>query len=59
MSNKLWEPLKEKLLDQVFVVDVSLRLVEYDEVYSERLGIVICTRNMDLRRMKTTRDSHE
>ncbi|MCI84144.1 hypothetical protein A2U01_0105420, partial [Trifolium medium] len=47
-SNKLWEPLKEKLWDQVFVVGASLRLVEYDEKYSERLEIVNCTKSMDL-----------
>ncbi|MCI61821.1 hypothetical protein A2U01_0083078, partial [Trifolium medium] len=35
LSNKLWEPLKEKLLHQVFVREASLRLVEYDEGYSE------------------------
>ncbi|MCI88892.1 hypothetical protein A2U01_0110180, partial [Trifolium medium] len=34
LSNKLYEPLKEKLLDQVFVMEVSLRLVEHDEAYS-------------------------
>ncbi|MCI90016.1 hypothetical protein A2U01_0111305, partial [Trifolium medium] len=58
LSSKLWEPLKEKLLDQVFVVEASLRLVEYDEEYSERLKIMNCTENMDLGRMRTTRDSH-
>ncbi|MCI90628.1 hypothetical protein A2U01_0111922, partial [Trifolium medium] len=49
VSNKLWKPLKEQSLDQVFVMEVSLRLVEYDEGYSERLGIVNFTKSMDLR----------
>ncbi|MCI52648.1 hypothetical protein A2U01_0073894 [Trifolium medium] len=31
LSNKLWEILKEKSLDQVSVTKASLRLVEYDE----------------------------
>ncbi|MCI83892.1 hypothetical protein A2U01_0105168, partial [Trifolium medium] len=35
LSNKLWEPLKEKSLDQVFVMEMSLRLVEHDEAYLE------------------------
>ncbi|MCI87745.1 hypothetical protein A2U01_0109030, partial [Trifolium medium] len=48
LSNKLWEPL-EKSLDQVLVMEASLRLVKYDEEYSERLEIVICTRSMDLK----------
>ncbi|MCI70770.1 hypothetical protein A2U01_0092033, partial [Trifolium medium] len=26
LSNELWEPLKEKLLDQVIVMEASLRL---------------------------------
>ncbi|MCI88456.1 hypothetical protein A2U01_0109743, partial [Trifolium medium] len=49
LSNNLWEPLEEKLLDQVFVVGASLRLVEHDEVYSKRLEIVKCTKSMDMR----------
>ncbi|MCI63957.1 hypothetical protein A2U01_0085214, partial [Trifolium medium] len=48
LCNKLWEHLKEKLLDQVFIVGASLRLVKHDEAYSERLEIVNCTENMDL-----------
>ncbi|MCI30504.1 hypothetical protein A2U01_0051713 [Trifolium medium] len=51
LSNKLLEPLKEELLDKMFVMEASLRLVEYDEEYSERLEIVSCTENMDFRRM--------
>ncbi|MCI47593.1 hypothetical protein A2U01_0068835 [Trifolium medium] len=47
-SNKLWELLEEKLLDQVFVVEASLRL-----------EIVCCTESMNLRRMRTTRNSHK
>ncbi|MCI96212.1 hypothetical protein A2U01_0117512, partial [Trifolium medium] len=31
LSNKLWELLDEELLDQVFVVGASLRLVKQDE----------------------------
>ncbi|MCI67843.1 hypothetical protein A2U01_0089102, partial [Trifolium medium] len=31
LSNKLWELLDEDSLDQVFVMEVSLRLVGYDE----------------------------
>ncbi|MCI87455.1 hypothetical protein A2U01_0108738, partial [Trifolium medium] len=57
LSNKMWESLKEKLLEQVFVMGASLRLMEYDEEYSERMEIVNCTENMDLRQMRTTRDS--
>ncbi|MCI56673.1 hypothetical protein A2U01_0077924, partial [Trifolium medium] len=34
-------------------MEASRRLVEYDEEYSERLEIVNCTENMDLRRMGT------
>ncbi|MCI85011.1 hypothetical protein A2U01_0106289, partial [Trifolium medium] len=49
LSNKWWELLKEKSLDQVFVMEVSLRLVKCDEAYSERLDIVNCARSMDLR----------
>ncbi|MCI86832.1 hypothetical protein A2U01_0108113 [Trifolium medium] len=48
-SNKLWDLLDEESLDQVFVMEVSLRLVEHDEMYSERLGIVNFTKSMDLR----------
>ncbi|MCI96971.1 hypothetical protein A2U01_0118271 [Trifolium medium] len=40
LSDKLWELLDEELLDKVFVVGASLRLVEYDEAYLERLEIV-------------------
>ncbi|MCI42094.1 hypothetical protein A2U01_0063329 [Trifolium medium] len=39
--------------------EASLRSVEYDEEYSERLEIVNGVESMDLRRMKTTRNSHE
>ena len=59
LSDKMWEPLKGKLLDQVFVVKASLRLVEYDEAYSERLEIVNGVKSMDLRRMKISRNSHK
>ncbi|MCI58838.1 hypothetical protein A2U01_0080093 [Trifolium medium] len=59
LSNKLWDPLKDKLLDQVFVMEVSLRLVEYDEEYSEQLEFVNCTKSVDLRRMRTTRNSQK
>ncbi|MCI86291.1 hypothetical protein A2U01_0107571, partial [Trifolium medium] len=45
-SNKLWELLDEELLDQVFIMEASLRLVEYDEGYSERLEIVNCTKSI-------------
>ncbi|MCI50835.1 hypothetical protein A2U01_0072079, partial [Trifolium medium] len=38
---------------------VSLRLVEQDEAYSERLEIVNCAKSMNLRLMRTTRDSHK
>ncbi|MCI49040.1 hypothetical protein A2U01_0070283, partial [Trifolium medium] len=48
LSNKLREPLKEKLWDQVFVVGASLRLAEYDGKYPERLKIVKFTKSMDL-----------
>ncbi|MCI73402.1 hypothetical protein A2U01_0094666, partial [Trifolium medium] len=48
VNNTLWEPLKEKWLDQVFVVGASLRLVEYDEEYSKRLEIVKYTKSMDM-----------
>ncbi|MCI66661.1 hypothetical protein A2U01_0087919, partial [Trifolium medium] len=40
LSNKLWEPLRKKSLDQVLVMEASLRLGEYDEAYWERLEIV-------------------
>ncbi|MCI59275.1 hypothetical protein A2U01_0080530, partial [Trifolium medium] len=39
----------EELSDQVFVVEASLRLVEYDEEYSERLEIVNGIKSMSLR----------
>ncbi|MCI43684.1 hypothetical protein A2U01_0064922, partial [Trifolium medium] len=55
LSNKLWGLLDEELLDQVFVVEASLRLVEYDEECSERMEIVNCTKSMDLRRRRITR----
>ncbi|MCI91996.1 hypothetical protein A2U01_0113292, partial [Trifolium medium] len=37
------------------VMEVSLRLVEHDEAYSERLEIVKCTKSMDWRQMRMTR----
>ncbi|MCI45291.1 hypothetical protein A2U01_0066530 [Trifolium medium] len=40
-------------------MEASLRLVEYDEEYSERLEIVNCTKIMDVRRMRTTRNSQK
>ncbi|MCI93367.1 hypothetical protein A2U01_0114665, partial [Trifolium medium] len=49
LNIKLWEPLKEKLLDRVFIVGATLGLVEYDEEYSERLEILNCTESMDMR----------
>ncbi|MCI22677.1 hypothetical protein A2U01_0043853, partial [Trifolium medium] len=39
--------------------EASLRLVEHGEAYSERVEIVNNVKNMDLRRMETTRNSHE
>ncbi|MCI67348.1 hypothetical protein A2U01_0088607, partial [Trifolium medium] len=49
----------EKSLDQVLIMEASLRLVEHDEAYLERLGIVNFAKSMDLRCMRTTRDSRE
>ncbi|MCI51643.1 hypothetical protein A2U01_0072887 [Trifolium medium] len=51
--------LDEKLLDQVFVMEASLRLVKCDEAYSERLEIVNCTKSMNLKQMRTTRNSQK
>ncbi|MCI76482.1 hypothetical protein A2U01_0097752, partial [Trifolium medium] len=57
-SNKSRGLFDEEWLDQVFVVETSLRWVEYGKTYSERLEIVNGVKSMDLRRMRTTRNSH-
>ncbi|MCI06754.1 hypothetical protein A2U01_0027814 [Trifolium medium] len=46
MSNKLWELLEEKLLDQVFIVGASLRLVKRDEEHSETIGVCVLYRGL-------------
>ncbi|MCI85192.1 hypothetical protein A2U01_0106471, partial [Trifolium medium] len=45
--------------DRVFIVKASLKLMEHDEAYSEQVEIVNGVKSMDLRGMKTTRNSHE
>ncbi|MCI21248.1 hypothetical protein A2U01_0042414 [Trifolium medium] len=38
LSNKLWEPLEERLLDGVFVLGATQRLVKKDEDHLETIG---------------------
>ncbi|MCI78915.1 hypothetical protein A2U01_0100186, partial [Trifolium medium] len=53
--NKSWGLLEEKLLDRVFVVETSLRLVGHGKAYLERLEIVEGVKSTDLRQMRTAR----